>query len=344
MRKAVVRTLIGAVSIFVLVAGTEGQIFSLAASGIKNLGGNESSSLFDETRVHTLDGVTPFSVLAAGDIASCEIGGSLERTARNLRLAAGLDRAEAVPNDGMVETTGLIESHSDSWVLALGDLVYNRGEPVGFEDCYDPYWGAAKGRTWPTPGNHEYKSPFAYGYFDYWQDRAGPDLEGYYALRLGGWLILSLNSEIDASPGSPQADWIETILDTYPESCTAAFYHKPAYSTVARSGSENARELFRLLADAGVSFVMNGHNHFYERTRPLDAAGQPSETGTVTFVAGAGGKTTSREIEPAAFSGRLITGTAGLLKLEFSDDAVAWKYLTGNGSAETDSGTLPCRR
>lgn len=344
MRKAVVRTLIGAVSVFVLVAGTEGQIFSLAAAGVRSLTGPESSTLFDDNRVHTLNVVEPFTVLAAGDIANCEVDGGLDRATRNLRYSIGLDRPEALPNDGMVETARLIENYSDAWILALGDLVYKRGEPVGFEDCYDPYWGTASARTWPAPGNHEYKSPFAYGYYDYWQDRAGPDREGYYALRLGSWLILSLNSEIDTFPGSPQADWIETVLDAYPESCTAAFYHKPAYSTVARNGSEEAQELFRLLANAGVSFVLNGHNHFYERTRPLDATGQPAESGTVTFVAGAGGKTTSGEIEPAAFSDRLITGTAGVLKLDFSDDAVVWTYLTGDGSSETDSGTLPCRR
>lgn len=343
MKKTIFCILLGISSMFLLVAVTEGQIFSLAASGIRTLGGSEPSDLFDSNRVHTMDMTIPFSVLAAGDIASCASNGSLDRTNRNLRHALALDRPDAVPNDGMVDTARLLENNPEATVLALGDLVYKRGEPVEFEDCYDPYWGAARARTWPAPGNHEYQSPFAYGYFDYWQDRAGPDRNGYYALRAGNWLILSLNSEIDASPGSAQANWIKTVLDAQPDSCLAAYYHKPAFTTVSRSRSENAQELFRVIANAGAIFVLNGHNHFYERTQPLNASGSPSEPGTVTFVAGAGGKMTFDEIAPAAFSDRLITGTAGVLKLDFSDEAVAWTYLTGDGPTETDSGTLPCR-
>ncbi len=343
MKKTVFRTLIAMSSILVLVAATEGQILSLAASGIRTLSGQEPSDLFDSNRVHRLDVAMPFSLLAAGDIANCDIDGVLERTARNLRYSVGLDRAEIAPNKGMIETTRLLESYPDAPVLALGDLVYKRGELAGFEDCYDPYWGVARDRTWPAPGNHEYQSPFAFGYFDYWQNRAGPDREGYYALSAGKWLILSLNSEIDAAPGSPQANWIEAVIDAHTDSCIAAFYHKPAYSTVARNGSENAQELFRLLVQKGTSFVLNGHNHFYERTKPLNATGTPSEGGTVTFVAGAGGKTTSKEIAPAAFADRLITGTAGVLKLDLLEDSVAWTYLTGAGLDKTDSGTLPCR-
>ena len=333
MRKTIFRTLLGVSSILFLVAATEGQIVSLAATGARALDGQDTSDLFDSNRVHTLDVTTPFTVLAAGDIANCETDGSIDRTARNLQYSIGLDRPDALPNDGMVETTRILEKHPDAWVLALGDLVYNRGEPVGFADCYDPFWGGAKARTWPTPGNHEYKSPFAYGYYDYWRERAGPDRKGYYAL----------NSEINASPGSAQSRWIESVIDAHPDNCIAAFYHKPAYSTVARNSAENAQELFRLLADKGASFVLNGHNHFYERTRPLDGTGSPAEQGTVTFVAGAGRKTTSDRIEPAVFSDRLITDAAGVLKLDFSEDSVAWTYLTGAGSDETDSGTLPCR-
>ncbi|EDQ02839.1 alkaline phosphatase, partial [Sulfitobacter indolifex HEL-45] len=300
------------------------------------------SQLFDNNRVHKLDVTLPFSVLAAGDIASCAGRGYLSRMDRNLRYAVGLPRAKTVPNEGMIETTAILEQYPETMVLALGDLVYRRGEAVGFEDCYDPYWGAAWARTWPTPGNHEYQSPFAYAYYDYWQDRAGPDRNGYYALKAGNWLILSLNSEIDASPGSAQAEWVKEVLAAHMDSCAAAYFHKPAYSSVTRSRTDSARALFRLVADAGVRFVLHGHNHFYERTVPLNADGKPTKDGTIAFVVGAGGKSTRGNIEPAAFSERLITGTMGMLKLTFKDKAASWTYLTGSGSTETDSGTIQC--
>jgi hypothetical protein len=342
MNKTVFRTLLASATALVLIGGTEGQIFSIAGSGIRSLASPSQSQLFDNSRVHKLDVTLPFSVLAAGDVASCASRGYLSRMDRNLRYAVGLPRAEAVPNEGMIETTSILDQYPEMVVLALGDLVYKRGEAVGFEDCYDPYWGAAWARTWPTPGNHEYQSPFAYAYYDYWQDRAGPDRNGYYALKAGNWLILSLNSEIDASPGSAQAEWVKEVLAAHTDSCTAAYFHKPAYSSVARSRTGDARALFRLVAEAGVRFVLHGHNHFYERTVPLNADGKPTKDGTIAFVVGAGGKSTRGNIEPAAFSERLIARTTGMLKLTFKDKAASWTYLTGSGSTETDSGTIQC--
>ncbi|KKL74894.1 hypothetical protein LCGC14_2060320 [marine sediment metagenome] len=342
MKKTVFRTLLASATALVLIGGTEGQIFSIAGSGIRSLTSPSQSQLFDNNRVHKLDVTLPFSVLAAGDVASCAGRGYLSRMDRNLRYAVGLPRAKTVPNEGMIETTAILEQYPNTTVLALGDLVYRRGEAVGFEDCYDPYWGAAWTRTWPTPGNHEYQSPFAYAYYDYWQDRAGPDRNGYYALKAGNWLILSLNSEIDASLESAQAEWVKEVLAAHTDSCTAAYFHKPAYSSVTRSQTDNARALFRLVADAGVRFVLHGHNHFYERTVPLNADGKPTKDGTIAFVVGAGGKSTRGNIEPAAFSERLITGTMGMLKLTFKDKAASWTYLTGSGSTETDSGTIQC--
>ena len=342
MKKTVFRSLLAASAVVILIAGTEGQVFSIAASGLRSLTGSSHSQLFDTNRVHKLDVTLPFSALAAGDVASCANGGYFGRTNRNLRYAVGLPRAKAAPNEGMLETKSILDQHPNTAVLALGDLVYKHGEAVGFEDCYDPYWGAAWARTWPTPGNHEYHSPFAYAYYDYWQDRAGPDRSGYYALQAGNWLILSLNSEIDASPGSAQAEWVKEVLAAHTDSCTAAYFHKPAYSSVARSRTDDARALFRLVAEAGVRFVLHGHNHFYERTVPLNADGKPTKDGTIAFVVGAGGKSTRGNIEPAAFSERLIVGTTGMLKLTFKDKAASWTYLTGSGSTETDSGTIQC--
>ena len=342
MNKTVFRTLLASATALVLIGGTEGQIFSIAASGTRSLASPSQSQLFDNNRVHKLDVTLPFSVLAAGDVASCAGRGFLSRMDRNLRYAVGLPRAKAVPNEGMIETTAILEQYPETTVLALGDLVYRRGEAVGFEDCYDPYWGAAWARTWPTPGNHEYQSPFAYAYYDYWQNRAGPDRNGYYALKAGNWLILSLNSEIDASPGSAQAEWGKEVLAAHTDSCTAAYFHKPAYSSVARSRTDDARALFRLVAEAGVRFVLHGHNHFYERTVPLNADGKPTKDGTIAFVVGADGKSTRGNIGPAAFSERVIAGTTGMLKLTFKDKAASWTYLTGSGSTETDSGTIQC--
>ena len=55
-------------------------------------------------------------------------------------------------------------------VLALGDLQYVNGSLALFNRYYDPKMGRGKGlkaKTYPAPGNHEYLTSGATGYFDY---------------------------------------------------------------------------------------------------------------------------------------------------------------------------------
>ena len=52
-------------------------------------------------------------------------------------------------------------------VLALGDLQYNSGKLVDFQNYYQPTWGRLKAKTYPVVGNHEYGTGEAKGYFDY---------------------------------------------------------------------------------------------------------------------------------------------------------------------------------
>lgn len=337
------RWLLGFATAAVLVfAATEGAVISMAASAVGRLGNTEQNILFDTDKIHPLTALENFSLLAAGDVAACRVDGGIDRLNRNLRFTFGLERPELEPNQGMVATTSILNRYPDVPVLALGDLAYKRGEPVAFNDCYDPYWGQAKQRTWPAPGNHEYQSLGAYGYFDYWAERAGPDRAGYYALRAGNWLILSLNSEVDASQDSEQARWIDSVLADNPGKCIGVFFHKPAYSAVERSNSDNARLLFSKVADAGAIFVLNGHNHFFERTVPLDAFGRPSAEGTTIFVAGAGGKFTSGAVAENDRTAELITNAPGMLKLDFSYDAMNWTYIAGEDAAVASSGVLNC--
>lgn len=86
-------------------------------------------------------------------------------------------------------------------ILALGDIVYSSGSPREFSNCFEPIWGELNSRTLPASGNHEYPTPSAFAYYDYWGTQAGPDRRGYYAVEYNDWLILSLNSEVKAGPG-----------------------------------------------------------------------------------------------------------------------------------------------
>lgn len=69
----------------------------------------------------------------------------------------------------------------------------------------------------PAPGNHDYVTPGAAPYFNYFGENASPYGLGYYSFELGAWHIVSLNSHFAEGLGvganSPQgAEQAQTLL------------------------------------------------------------------------------------------------------------------------------------
>ena len=82
------------------------------------------------------------------------------------------------------EVAALITDLAPDRFLALGDLQYNNGTLDEFLRVWDPQFGHLRSITMPTPGNHEYGTEGAQGYFDYFGPVAnGP--RGYYSFDLG---------------------------------------------------------------------------------------------------------------------------------------------------------------
>ena len=283
------------------------------------------------------------TILAVADIADCEAEDYFSKNFSTLQSWAGLTPKIDPATVGAVKARALVEYWPNAPILAVGDLVYRRGTPNEFADCFEPIWGGLRNRFLPAPGNHEYFTPGAFAYYDYWANQAGPDRRGYYFVRRGNWLLLSLNSEIDSGPASAQALWLSDILAAASETCILAFYHRPAYSLQSRDKNENAEFLFKQLQSAGATLVLNGHNHFYERTFPLNGLGQVQEdTGTVSFVVGTGGRSASREREYRDTTANAVFGQLGVLRLELGDNAFSW-WFHGAGTKEVlDQGSRTC--
>ena len=55
-------------------------------------------------------------------------------------------------------------------------------------------WGTVKQLIHPVPGNDEYDTPDASGYFQYFGAAADPAGASYYSYQLGPWHIIALNS------------------------------------------------------------------------------------------------------------------------------------------------------
>jgi len=218
--------------------------------------------------------------------------------------------------------------------------------PADYADCYDPSWGRHKGRTRPVPGNHEYETPGAAGYFAYFGAAAGEPGEGWYSYELGGWHVVALNSSCEQLEGgcgadSPQVRWLRADLAAHPAHCTLAYWHHPRFGSAA---SERMRPAWRALYDAGAELVLSGDVHAYERLAPLDPLGQPdAERGIRQFVVGTGGAPLGEFAAGAQADVEVRhSGAHGVLELSLTPSGYAWEFVPAGGAAFTDSGSAAC--
>lgn len=255
-------------------------------------------------------------VYAAGDIAQCGLPGAA--------------------------LTAQLVTESDAHVLAVGDLAYPSGRDEDFANCYQPAWGRFKARTLPVPGNHEYKTANAAGYFAYFGEQARPFRGGYYSTDLGTWHLVALNSNIDIGPGSPQLKWLEDDLARNRRSCVLAFWHYPRFSSGRHGDNPAMQGLWEALLRHRVSLAISGHDHHYERFAPLNAAGQPdARHGMRAFVVGSGGARLYAMGRPSAHSEKHAFAQWGVLRLELGDSRYGWKFLTTDGEVK-DQGSGVC--
>ena len=262
----------------------------------------------------------PAVLVGAGDIASC---------------GSNADKA-----------TAALLATIDGTVFTAGDNAYDSGSALEFVRCYEPTWGAALDRTLPAPGNHEYVTKGAAGYFHYFGAAAGDPSQGWYARDVGTWRVYVLNSNCWAvggcDSGSPQVRWLRDDLAANPWACTLGIWHHPLFSSGPHGANITTRPLWQALADAGAEIVVNGHDHDYERFAPQTAAGKADPSGIVEFVVGTGGRSHYAIEKTVANSAAHDDDTFGVIEFRLYADRWSFQFLPVAGSTFTDSGSGTC--
>jgi acid phosphatase type 7 len=234
------------------------------------------------------------TVAAAGDIAKCG-------------------------SSGDEKTADLIQVLDPDRVVTLGDNVYPDGTISEFLDCYEPSWGVFKWKTAPAPGNHDYHTPDAAGYKEYFNVS-----DAWYAWDLNGWRFYSLNSEerIDE-----QVEWLREDMQENPRECYVAYWHRPRYSD-GRHGDEPAMEpIWNTFASQGGDIVLAGHDHNYQRFPRIDDVR--------SFVVGTGGAgLTPIDGDRARVSN---SDTHGVLLLTLRAGEYDWSFKPVAGGTFRDS-------
>jgi hypothetical protein len=240
-------------------------------------------------------------------------------------------------NNNDEATAKLLDGISGT-VFTTGDNVYSSGTSTEFTNCYDPTWGRHKSRTKPVPGNHDYNTSNASGYFQYFNNPPA-----YYAYNLGAWRIYALNSEVDVSASGAQATWLQADLSANPKQCVLAYWHKPRWSSGSTHGNTSSvQALWQILYNAGAELVVSGHEHNYERFAQMNASGAAVTSGMREIVVGTGGVGLYPFGTALSTSQVRNNSTYGVLKLTLRTTGYDWQFVPVAGSTFTDSGSTNC--
>ena len=275
--------------------------------------------------------ITAPVLIAAGDIASCEAG------------------------DGDSATAALVNQNPEATVLTLGDHVYSNGTASEFANCYNPTWGQFKSRTRPAVGDHEYGTPNAAGYYNYFANQLAPygpaatdPTRGYYSYDIGAWHVVALNSTCYVTSigcnRNVMEQWFVDDLNAHPTACSVAIVHEPRYSSGNVHGNNaQMQTLWQIAYEHGVDLVLSASEHDYERFAPMDAVGNADPVnGMREIVVGTGGyfRYGLGTLQP---NSQVWNGdTFGVLKLTLSAGSYDWAFIPVAGETFTDSGSTAC--
>jgi predicted MPP superfamily phosphohydrolase len=165
-------------------------------------------------------------------------------------------------------------------VVLVGDNLYGSERPQDFKKKFEiPYKALLdKGvKFYASLGNHDDRAEQTkYKLFNM-------DGKLHYTLRAPHQNVRFFMFE-STYPDPDQIAWLEKELKDSQEEWKIPVFHHPLYSSGERHGSDTQLRdrLEPLFVKYGVSVVLTGHDHFYERVKP--------QKGITYFVTGSGGQ------------------------------------------------------
>ena len=214
-------------------------------------------------------------------------------------------------------------------VVLAGDNIYGSDRPQDyvkkFEKPYQPLLDAGV-KFYGSLGNHDAREQRFYKLFNM-------DGKLFYSFKAPKQDVRFI--ALESTYMEPeQVKWLEDTLSSAREEWKIVFFHHPLYSSGLTHGSdERLRAVLEpLFLKYGVSLVLNGHDHFYERSKP--------QQGITYFVTGSGGKLREGDVRRGqAFSATIVDDTNVFVVIELEKDSLVFNSIATGGKV-VDSGRL----
>jgi predicted MPP superfamily phosphohydrolase len=175
-------------------------------------------------------------------------------------------------------------------ILHLGDLAYDTGRPSEIEGKFFRVYAPLL-RSFPAyavAGNHDYSTDSAQPLrqaFVLPENGGEAGRERWYSFDRGDVHFVALDTE---RTGADQAAWLEQDLSANQLPWKIVIGHRPPFSSGEHGGDAAFQQWFvPILRSHAVDLVLSGHEHDYERFKPIDG---------VTYVVSGGGGRGTRSV------------------------------------------------
>lgn len=218
-------------------------------------------------------------------------------------------------------------------VVMMGDNIYGSDRPQDFVQKFEtPYKGLLDQgvKFYASLGNHDSREQRFYKNYNmdgklYYTFKAPKQDVRFFALE---------STYMDPD----QVKWIDDELGKAGEKWKIVFFHHPLYSSAKTHGSQvKLREVLEpLFIKHGVSLVLNGHDHTYERIKP--------QNGIQYFVEGSSGQLREGDLRkgsPLTAFGEDQQQT--FILMEVDGDQLTFNAIGRSGSV-IDSGVIQRRK
>jgi hypothetical protein len=251
-----------------------------------------------------------------------------------LRFVAFGDCGSGTADQRAVAVALGAESLLPDLVMIVGDVVYSPYDATSYDAKFFTPYAALLPQVpfYALLGNHDYEFDAGRPFFDVFSlPRNGPAglaPESSYSLeRAGVQLIVHDTNQSVATLRQQSLPW-QLSLARRPATFRIVFQHHPLFSSGPSSTDATMAPLRELLAPFysanGVDLVFNGHDHFYERTRPI---------GGVTYVtSGAGGAELYARATVNPFTAVFVNDRHGYTHVEVSGRTLRLRQMDTAGA------------